>query len=130
MRGDGGEGGDKNTNVELSSSEQEPIMCRLCKSYGWHYRQDPIADKLQIDTCVVCKGEGMLHAADVDEWTFADLDDEPLGAGAMGNKPKQRVYVHPNAKWQTWVDEEDGRGYLWSELKMPKKGTRRKRLQR
>lgn len=85
--------------------DREPILCRLCKGTGTGDDDVP---------CVFCKGAGLCNAEDIDEWTFADLD-EPLGPGAVGVLAPRRSYVPPNAEWHTWV--EDGRGYIWAELR-------------
>ena len=99
--------------------EAEPILCRLCKGQGWYFTPGAQHES-QTMTCELCKGQGMLRAEDVDAWTFADMD-ESLGPGAIGNQPRQKPYVPPNAVWHTWMDEEDGRGYLWAELRAPEK---------
>lgn len=93
----------------------EPVMCRLCKGRG------VFSDAAGVDEwCCLCKGQGQLDPADVDEWTFVDMD-EPLGPGAIGNQPRRTPYVPPTAEWNTWMDDEDGRGYLWAELRVPEK---------
>jgi len=96
-----------NPPKSLLSAKKEPVLCRLCKATGM------TADD---ETCCACKGQGQLHPEDVDEWTFADLD-ESLGPGAMGVQARRTPYVPPNAQWHTWMDDEDGRGYLWAELR-------------
>lgn len=97
----------------------EPIMCRLCKGQGWGFRPGAQHESQTME-CTLCKGQGQLDPRDVDEWTFADLD-EPLGPGAIGAQPPRVPYVPPTAEWRTWMDDEDGRGYLWAELVVPDK---------
>lgn len=88
------------------------VACRLCDG-----RRATGRARRDLANCPLCKGCGELDPADVDRWTFADLD-EPLGSGGMGAKPPPRPpYVHPNAAWHTWLDE-NGRGYMWSELRV------------
>lgn len=94
----------------------QPVLCRLCKGQGWYFRPQARHES-ETMPCEVCKGQGQLHPADVDEWTFADLDED-LGPGAMGAQRGRTPYVPRNAEWRTWVDEEDGRGYLWAELRV------------
>ena len=102
----------------------EPIMCRLCKGQGWFMRADARHES-HTEQCCVCKGNGQLDPVDVDKWTFADLDED-LGPGAMGMQPRRAPYVPPNAEWFTWTEEENGRGYLWAELRVPEKKQKEK----
>lgn len=97
----------------------EPIMCRLCKGQGWYFRPHAQHES-ETMACEVCKGQGQLDPRDVDQWTFVDLDED-LGPGAMGAQQHRTPYVPPTAEWRTWMDDEDGRGYLWAELAVPDK---------
>lgn len=96
----------------------EPVMCRLCKGHGWQLDSRPGSQG--VEECGACKGQGHLRAEDVDQWTFADLDED-LGPGAMGASRPRKPVIPANAEWKTWMDEEDGRGYLWAELVAPAK---------
>lgn len=96
--------------VVEEKKDPEPILCRLCKGTGLLAATTGDDDV----PCVFCKGVGLCNAEDIDEWTFADLD-EPLGPGAIGVVSPRWSYVPPNAEWHTWVEE--GRGYMWAELR-------------
>lgn len=92
--------------------QEDGILCRLCKGQGFYHVVDNEWD-CDMETCCVCKGVGILKPSDIDQWTFADLD-ESLGPEAMGVKRVQYNVVPKNATWQTSIDEE--RGLMWAEL--------------
>lgn len=75
-------------------------------------RKDFVHDS-QVDTCVVCKDAGKLDPADVDEWLWADMDEE-LGPGAIVKKLPNFPSIPKNAVWTQWT-ENNGRDILWSE---------------
>lgn len=103
-------------------------MCRLCKGQGWDFVAHAVHAS-QTQQCTACKGQGFIIPEDVDPWLFVDLD-EPLGPGAMGATRPTPPAVSKLAEWHTWMDDDDGRGYLWAELRVPEpagKGDKRKK---
>lgn len=104
------EGGKQLLSEEQPSTQEpvQPVMCRLCRGKG---------ETEDEQGCVACKGQGQMDPSDIDQWTFADLDED-LGPGAMGAQRMKTLHVPPGATWHTWT-EDDGRGYMWAELRVP-----------